>query len=409
MKDRFLFFDFKRSKLLNILIIIQVALWLFYVAALVSLIKFDDSYRNRYNRSLPMDNGQLMVFYKMMLKDNAGEMEESNLKELKSSLDYLEKNNYKYGMLKREENKYIPSEVLGIKIKNMKPKFNRTKERYDEIYPIYMSWNMVNNYMSQLKGEITKDDWKEDQRSIPVILGSSFSNKAKVGDRFQYEGKEYVIKGFFKRDILAFDYTNVVDSSFLLNDCFVIPLDKNKYIENFGYEPISIYLNKSQVEDIDKLINGVKEVSPNIVIKSFYNDLDEFLEELRSKRIFETIRILIVSLIATASIVTTIFYKILSNKDRIGILFSVGISKKKIFKMLSTEFLTYVASGIIVGSLFYLKNCKEIYAFFINEDLLLNLYIAMGVIIVIVMIVLLIGFNKVNKLSPKEMVGGFKE
>lgn len=409
MKDRFLFFDFKRSKLLNVLIIIQIALWLFYVAALVSLIKFDDSYRKRYNRSLPMDNGQLMVFYKMMLKDNAGEMEESNLKELKSSLDYLEKNNYKYGMLKREENKYIPSEVLGIKIKNIKPKFNRTKERYDELYPIYMSWNMVNNYMSQLKGEITKDDWKEDQRSIPVILGSSFSNKAEVGDRFQYEGKEYVIKGFFKRDILAFDYTNVVDSSFLLNDCFVIPLDKNKYIENFSYEPISIYLNKSQVEDIDKLINGVKEVSPNIVIKSFYNDLDEFLEELRSKRIFETIRILIVSLIATASIVTTIFYKILSDKDRIGILFSVGISKKKIFKMLSIEFLTYVALGIIVGSLFYLKNCKEIYAFFINEDLLLNLYIAMGVIIVIVMTVLLIGFNKVNRLSPKEMVGGFKE
>lgn len=106
---------------------------------------------------------------------------------------------------------------------------------------------------------------------------------------------------------------------------------------------------------------------------------------------------------------TTIYYKISSNKDKIGVLFSVGISKSKIFEMFTFEFSINVIIGILCGSYFYLKNCKNVYAFFINENLIFNLYSSMFILLIIVICVLITGFNKINKLSPKEMVGGFIE
>lgn len=64
MKSKFIFFDIKRNFIVNVLIILEVALWIFYAASLVSLTNFDRSYRNRYNRSISIDNSKFMTFYK---------------------------------------------------------------------------------------------------------------------------------------------------------------------------------------------------------------------------------------------------------------------------------------------------------------------------------------------------------
>lgn len=409
MKDTFLFFDFKRSKLINILLVLQIALWLFYASSLISLLKFDISYKHRYTNSLPIDTAQLITFSKMIIKNSSDETQLQNTTDLKNILKYLDNNNYKYGLLLRESKNSIPFDVLKVSLNTIKPNFNRTKERYDNIYPIYMNSGMLNNYLKNIDGSISISDWNYNNSNIPVILGSSFSKSMKINDAFDYNNKKYIVKGFFKENTLAFDYTNIVDSSFLLNDSFVIPLDINNYVSNFNYEPISVYLTNEQNDNIINFKKDISKISSNISLSNFKEDLDVFLEELNSKRIFETVRILIISLTATASIITTIGYKILKDKDRIGVLYCIGINKVKIFKTLSFEFLIYVFIGIILGSLFYMKNCKDVYAFFINENLIPNLYTSMFILILIILLILLSSFKLINKLTPKEMVGGFKE
>lgn len=409
MDNKFLFFDFKRSKVLNLLIILQVALWLFYTSSLVSLIKFDTAYRSRYSKSFNVENSAVMVFYKMIAKSVTNEDKLMNIDKIQQVLSYLKSNNYSYAMIQREENKDIPLEVLGLNSKDLKANFTSTESFYDKLYPIYFNWEMLNNYKKNIIEDINHEQWQEKDNNIPVILGYNFSKRFKVGDNFHYDGKDYSIEGFFKKDILAFDFTSSVDSSFSLNSSLIVPLNEKQFFENFNYEPITIYFDGNKEIELSTLDKNISNISRDITIKGLDKDLNEFLSELSAKRIFETVRIFIISLIATSSIAITILYKIMNDKDRIGILFSLGISKAKIFRIFSLEFLINVFVGILFGSVFYLKNYKKVYAFFINEGLLINLYVSIVILLVIIFCILLIGFRQMNKLTPKEMVGGFKE
>lgn len=408
MRNKFLFFSYRKSAVLNLLIIFQIALWLFYVSSLVSLLNFDNSYKNRYNRSFPTKNSKIMVFYKMIAKMETVEDEEKDRKILKNILNYLETNNYKFGMLQRKD-AAIPMEVLGINSKTIKSNFTKSEIYYNKLYPIKMNYEMVKSYKENISGKINFDQWKEKNNSIPVILGQNFSKKFKIGDTFTYKSKKYTVMCFFKKDTLAFDHTGPVDSSFLLNGSMIIPLDLNNYIENFNYTPIVLYFNNSNEKNIKKLEEDLSNITPDADIENFNENLEEFLKKIETEKNIEIFRVFIISLIATASIATTIYYKISSNKDKIGVLFSVGISKSKIFEMFTFEFSINVIIGILCGSYFYLKNCKNVYAFFINENLIFNLYSSMFILLIIVICVLITGFNKINKLSPKEMVGGFIE
>lgn len=337
MDRKFIFFDIKRNFIANLLIIIEVALWIFYTASLVSLINFDNSYKKRYRRSIPIENAEVMKFYKMGISGDYEESRDDCNNKIKESLKLIKDN------------------------------------------------------------------------LIPVIVGCDIAEKVKVGESYIKDEITYKIIGTFKKDTLAFDYTNTVDSSFLLNKSFVIPLSEDKFFENFNYEPITIFFKGDKAEVSSNLNKGIEKVSSDIVVEDFENDLDKFLYELRTKKYYEICRIFIVTIIALTSIITTISYKIVSDRDRIGILYSFGTSKKDIFKIFATEFFVNILIGIFGGSLFYIKNCASVYSFFINENLLFNLYISIGILFVVIFLITLTGLSKINKLTPREMIGGFVE
>lgn len=407
MKSKFIFFDIKRNFVVNVLIILEVALWIFYAASLVSLINFDRSYRNRYNRSISIDNSKFMTFYKMILKENKDIEDYKN--DIKESLKLISKNNYTYGFIQRDLYTDIPIDVLGLNSKDLESNFTEKDTTDELIHPIGFNYGMIEHYQNNITQEISKEEWIRSDEYIPVIVGNDLAKKVKVGTSYVVNNITYKIVGQFKKDVLAFDYTNSVDSSFLLNKSFIIPLSEETFFQNFGYEPITIFFNGDKENNSTKLESNIRKISDDIVISDFGDDLDKFLEEIKSKKYYEIFRIIIITIIASASIITTINYKINEDIDRIGILYSFGISKKDIFKTFSSEFLINILIGIIGGSLFYLKNCGSVYAFFINENLLFNLYIAMGILLLTIVSIMLISFNEINKLTPKEMMGGFTE
>ncbi|WP_238860006.1 MULTISPECIES: FtsX-like permease family protein [unclassified Clostridium] len=407
MKSKFIFFDIKRNLIVNVLIILEVALWIFYAASLVSLINFDRSYRNRYNRSISIDNSKFMTFYKMILKENKDIEDYKN--DIKESLELISKNNYTYGFIQRDLYTDIPIDVLGLNSKDLESNFTEKDTNDELIHPIGFNYGMIEHYQNNITQEISKEEWIRSDEYVPVIVGNDLAKKVKVGTSYVANNITYKIVGQFKKDVLAFDYTNSVDSSFLLNKSFVIPLSDETFFQNFGYQPITIFFNGDKENNSTELESNIRKISDDIVVSDFGDDLDKFLEEIKSKKYYEIFRIIIITIIASASIITTISYKITEDVDRIGILYSFGISKKDIFKTFSSEFLINILIGIIGGSLFYLKNCGSVYAFFINENLLFNLYISIGILLLTIILIMLMSFKEINKLTPKEMMGGFTE
>ena len=409
MNNKFIFFDIKRNWFVTILITMEVALWIFYTASLVSLINFDNSYRSRYNRSISVNNSEVMKFYKMVSKDDYYENKDVYDSYIKESLKVVSNNNYTYGFVQRDNYEEIPIESFGLNLNNIQSNFTTMDKFNSPSNPVGFNYGMIENYKKNIIGEISKEEWVRSDNCIPMIVGSEIAKKLKKGDTYEVNNIKYKILGELKKDTLAYDYTNTVDSSFLLNTSFVIPLSEDKYFENFNFEPITIFFNGDMETAASKVNDEIECVSKDIVISNSSEDLDKFLDELRSKKYYEICRILIVSIIASASIITTIDYKINKDRDRIGILYSFGTTKKNIFKIFSREFLINIFIGIVGGSIFYLKKCASVYVFFINEDIYLNLVFSLGILLLLILSIMLLGFKQVNKLTPKEMIGGFIE
>lgn len=409
MDRKFIFFDIKRNFIVNLLIIIEVALWIFYTASLVSLINFDNSYKKRYRRSIPIENAEVMKFYKMGISGDYEESRDDCNNKIKESLKLIKDNGYNYGFIQRNIAQEFPSEIFGINENDLKGNFTKMEKNLPKVSSIGFNYGMIENYKNNINGEVFNEEWVIKDNLIPVIVGCDIAEKVKVGESYIKDEITYKIIGTFKKDTLAFDYTNTVDSSFLLNKSFVIPLSEDKFFENFNYEPITIFFKGDKAEVSSNLNKGIEKVSSDIVVEDFENDLDKFLYELRTKKYYEICRIFIVTIIALTSIITTISYKIVSDRDRIGILYSFGTSKKDIFKIFATEFFVNILIGIFGGSLFYIKNCASVYSFFINENLLFNLYISIGILFVVIFLITLTGLSKINKLTPREMIGGFVE
>lgn len=409
MKSKFMFFGIKHNLIINILIIIEIALWIFYSASLISLINFDNSYKERFNRSLPINNTEVLKFYKFIDNGDYDENSEMYNQKIKDVLSIIKSYDYTYGFVQRDGYNKIPIETFGLTQEDLESNFSKAIDPSLSNYPVGFNYGMIKKYKNNIVGEISEEDWIKNNNFIPIIIGYDLSSKLKIGDSYCINDVTYKIIGIFKKDTLTFDYTDAVNSSFLLNNSFVIPLNEEEFLGNFGYEPITIFFNNDKEEYSSKLNSHILEICNDIAISDFHEDLDVFLRELSSQKYYEIFRVLIVTFIASASIITTINYKINDSTDIIGTLYSFGINKRNIFKIFSFEFLLNVIIAIIIGSLFYLKNCKCVYVFFINENLVLNLAISIIILIVIIISILLFGFKQVNKLSPREMIGGFTE
>lgn len=234
MRNKFIFFDIRRNGIVSILIIIEIALWIFYTASLVSLINFDNSYRKRYNRAISIDNSEIMTFYKMINNDNSDEDHDTYINYIKETLKVIKNSNYTYGFIQRDMNERFPIETFGFTPKELFGNFTEMDELNSPDNPIGFNYGMIENYKKNIIGEIYEDDWTRSDNYIPVIVGNEIGEKVHIGDSYVSNNITYKIIGIFKKDTLAFDYTSSVDSSFLLNTSFVIPLSEEKFFDNFG-------------------------------------------------------------------------------------------------------------------------------------------------------------------------------
>lgn len=405
--DKFLFFDIKRSKVMNFLIIIQLAIWIFYSGSLISLVRFDESFRNKFFNSFSPNNSTVMTFVDLIRKNPLPDEQEENRMLIRESLNYIKNSNLSCGLFREADEPQISLEEIGMELDDIRVGYTEMEMFITGVKPMYMNKDMLDYYIDSIDGAI--EIWNENSTEIPVILGHNFRKKYKLKDVISVDEKDYKVVGFFDRDIISFDYNNIIINSYSLNGSMIIPVENEKIILDYNAEPMLLYSKSGNKIDINELKTNLKLICQDVSLQSMTEIIDDYLQQVEKEKQFEIIRLMLVTLVITTSIIVTILYKIALNKDRIGVLFSIGISKIKIFKILASEMLLVSSFGIILGDIIYLVKCKNAHEVFINENYLGNIYISIFLLIVIILGSLISGYKAINKMTPREMMGGFVE
>lgn len=413
MESKSLFFDFKRAPIINSLIIIQITFWIFYMASFISILNFKSTFIKRFDKYYPRENGAIITFEKMMINNS------SEIEKIDEIYKCLEKNNINYEIVR---DNYQIWDVIEMDNFSSETKVFYGTYRDDEflskvIEPNTANYSFIKNKSNFIEGKIYEDDWKIRGNKIPVILGSNLRKLYNIGDEIlysgdneTYKGKTFEVKGFFKNEVMFSSRTSPTLSSQITNGKVFMPISKEDEIEKFSFEPIIINLSENSLEsDILNIRQQLNEISENIVVENFDVDLNKFFDRFETTRLFEQIRLGIITLIISASIIISIGYRINISRDRIGILYAFGGSKKYILRKVLEEFMIIAITGCLLGQIFYLKEGKSVYEFFLNENIGLNLLIATALLIGIILILVGISLREINKLSPRELIGGFVE
>lgn len=413
MKNKSLFFDFKRTPIINILIIIQIMFWVFYMASFISILNFKTTFIKRFDEYYPRQNGARITFEKMMINDS------SEIEKIGEVYKCLDKNDIPYEIVR---DNYQSTDVIEMNVFSQDLGIFYGKYRDDEfpnkiIEPNSANYTFIKNKSKFIEGEIEESEWKVLDNKIPIILGSNLRKLYNIGDRISYsgdnktyKGKEFEIKGFFKAGVAFSTGTNSTNSSQIANGKVFIPLSKEDEISKFSFDPIVINLSENNLpKDISHIREQLNEISTNITIDNFDVDLNRFFDQIETSRLFEQIRLGIISFIIGSSIIISIGYRINISRERIGILYAFGGSKGYILKKVLEEFMVILFIGCLLGQVFYLKEGKSVYSFFLNENIGFNLVVATVLLILIILILVGISLRKINKLSPRELIGGLVE
>lgn len=403
--SRMFLFDFKRSKFINILLILQIALWVFYISGLVSLINFEKNYTLRYERSFPLKNGATIKFEKMIL---------NNPKEIDKYVEILkllDDEKIDYGLTRDyyQPDDLIDPAELGINKKYFKKNFRVDEFLDNKIVPIVLNYTSIEKQSKNLEGNISKNEWKTVGEDTPIILGKDFKSEYKIGDVLNYKGKKFHVVGFFKESILFSTYTGTVNYSKLSDENIFFPIENDYDLKRYDFQPITLYFSGDLDQSIKSLTPKLEEITSNFTIDKCSKDLNDFLAQVESKKMVEFIKAFIISILATASIMVTIVYKLISNKNRIGILYAIGYGRKDVIMIICKEFSLLTIISIVLGSIFYIKKGGEVFAFFLNENLTINLLISILVLIILIIISFTLSVREINKITPRELIGGFRE
>ncbi|MGL4874111.1 MAG: hypothetical protein ACRC30_05615, partial [Clostridium sp.] len=302
---KFIFFDIKRNVIINVLLGIQICLWTVYMTSLVSLLTFDKSFNERYEKSFDIESVQSVGFERYFMKNAPFEVQVEDTIKL---VDYLKENKIEYGFYNRN-GKEIEFETLNVTKKEMDDKFSRFISVEDKMYLKEFNYRLVKNYI-----DIDEKEWNKNGNIVPCILGSSFKNKYRIGDEINNDGEVLKVKGFLDEGMLISEGMGIGQAE-LLNSSVIIPIDEQKYLKESIVAPNIIIFDK---------VNIAKDLPEELNKFTFYrlkDSIDNHIKDINAEKVYDIGRAFTVSIIILGTIMVTIAYKVMSDKDRIGILY----------------------------------------------------------------------------------------
>lgn len=399
---KFMFFSFKKSWFLNTLIILSIVLWIILCTQLISLINFKGNFQKYYEKYLPISDGYVISLNLFQLQDISNKEDK-----IKDVISYIKNNtNIDYFYVRKN---FVSDQDIEIDPSKYRRYYKSGSEQDDHsVYLVEMNYGYINYLKNYIDKNIEENNWSSKDNEIPVILGYNYKKDFKSGDTIKYKDKNLKVIAFLTESVMYSNGVNPVDYSEYLDDAIISPIELK--VETFSYEPISIISKDSS--DRNKVL-AVKEylenIDKNINVISYKETLEKFLIDINSRRenlLFQTLVISILSLIIINNI---ILHKIHINKDNIGVLYSVGANKRYITSVLFKEFMLLILVGILISiPITYNLTRVSIY-FFYNESRGFTLITSIILLLTLIIATIKISFKNLDKLTPRQLIGGFRK
>lgn len=388
--EKFLFFKWKKEYLINILIIIEIMLWILMVGQLINIISFDNNYKYRFIDSFPVETGVYVNKFDSRPDEKIIQKLESEYKD-------------KYLI---SQSRTVANNDINIKSELKRNPIKQGFEEFNGFYITQMNFNYIKQLNKNLDNKIDESQWKISDKEIPIIVGKNFEKLYKVGDIIEESnGKFYKIIGILNKSLLFNDMDgDAVSQSISLDDSIVQPINKIN-LEDYYV----LIINGSDINESRSIYDEIKEIDNDLIGKNMQSQLDSFLESINSLKMINFTQSLAITMIAIFIITLTINYKIEENKEQIGIIMVCGGSSLYIMKKLFKEMLVLIIIGttLSIPISFKLTELSIIFFYSVNQQgvILISLIITLLIII----LVLMWNVKKINKLTLRELIGGVRE
>ncbi|MGL4450806.1 MAG: FtsX-like permease family protein [Sarcina sp.] len=391
--NKFLFFNFKKSKMFYTFLVLVIAIWGVIFSQFISMKNFERDFSEIYMENLPVEDG---LFFRVNVLQDVTK-KEKYIKDMKLLLD--EKiNNETYSILIAEEFGTINRSALDLKSKNKKKRFVSGDDE-NLISLVAMNYE----YINYLKPTIKLEDLKNNDGIKSAVLGSDYQEDYKIGDIMKIEDEEIRAVGFFDEDSYYVDGPSPA--------VWIRPT--NSIISIFEEELTSLnyFILRSENEDLNNLQKDINTIGVGNIATTFEYDLEDFMqaEGVVRQREETLIKMIFMSILNILIIISVILYTINDNRQTIGVIYSVGGNSKLIFKIIIKELSILISIGIIISIILSYPLSGMAILFFVNQNRLMTIAIGQILLIVVIIITTLIALLNLRKLSNSELIGGFRE
>ena len=270
---------------------------------------------------------------------------------------------------------------------------------------------------------LNEDDFNLDKDKIPIIFSEEYKGRLNIGDTITNKvltKENYEVVGFYNKDIKWFPRNDI--QFFALEDLgkmgITIPSKKERELLFYEMEiNSSTYitsdkLNKSEIQNIIDDVN--KEYGLNVEILSIKDILNRFKQGIYPfilQTVFFSIFMLVSSCLGLAS---NMSFTIINRKKEFGIRLANGFRKKDIKLLVISEMLFLSLISTIIAMIFKFTEFYKNRQFSIAEKIIvpqfsiIDFIIAIVLVVIIIVISSIIPLRNIDKLQPKEMIGGIE-
>ena len=398
----------RNKRLFTLLSILQVTITIILIIKVLinlSTINYREIELKR-NLNLDLDNTYQFIVY----GNEQGKVELKN--ELRKHFDI---GSYKY------DNQIIKEVMYNDKFINM---FDTEEEFINSGVP---TLKVDKNIFSILDINITdgrnlnEEDFDLKNNTIPIIFSEEYKEMMKIGDTITSEGlitEVYEVVGFYNKDIKWLPSNDI--QFFALEDLgkmgITIPSKEEK--ESILYEMTinaSTYITSDKLSksEIQNIVNDTnKDYGLNIEVLSITDILDRFKKEsypLLIQNIFFSIFMVVSSCLGLAS---NMSFTIINRKREFGIRLANGFRKRDIKLLVISEMLFITLISTIIAMTWKFVELYKDKQLSISEKILVpqftisDFIIAILLVCIIIITASIIPLRNIDKLQPKEMIGG---
>lgn len=384
--NKFLFFKWKKEIFINLLIILEITVWILTIGQLISLLTFDSNYKNRFKNSFPVEVG--VNVYKFIDVIN------------ESVFDNLERNHKDNYMISQKN--IISKNDINIKEGLKREVMKDGLEVYSDSYSFV---EMNYNYINYLVKDMDTDRWVSDKEITPIVLGKNFKKLYSVGDIIKGTDNEYEVIAILDKSLLFSDSSqDLLANSESLNDAIIAPLgnlDKESYY--------TLIIAGNTLEKSKSTYDELYKLDSNIKGKSINSRLVETIEMLDTRKVTNIFQSLITTALAMFIMILTINAKIDENSEKIGIIMTCGGDSKYISRVFFRELSVLVIISTIISIPITIKLTKVSFSMFYNTNQMLTVFLSFFITLGILLLTISLSLLKIKKLTLRELIGGVRD